>query len=198
MTATVYFVRHAAHDRLAQVLCGRMAGVSLGETGRAQALRLAERLKGEGLAAVYVSPLARARETAAPIAEAAGVAPQVAEDLHELDYGEWSGRRFDDLRDEPDWAAWNADRPHRRPPSGETLLELQLRMARWLHDVRERHRGEKVAAVSHAEPIKAALLWVLGAPLDALGRFEVGPASVSVVTAADWGFMVHGVNEAVG
>jgi probable phosphoglycerate mutase len=76
-------------------------------------------------------------------------------------------------------------RPAAPPPAlGETLLEVQVRMARWLHQVRERHRGERVAAVSHGEPIKIALLWVLGAPLDALGRFEIAPASVSVVTAA--------------
>lgn len=194
---TVFFVRHASHDRLGHVLCGRMAGVSLGKAGRAEAAGVAARLMGESLAAVYASPLERARETAEPIAAAAGLAPRIAEDLQEMDYGDWSGRRFDDLRDDPEWAAWNADRPHRRPPSGESLLELQGRMARWLHHMRERHPGKRVAAVSHGEPIKTALLWVLGAPLDALGRFEIAPASVSMVTAADWGFTLHAMNESV-
>ena len=59
---------------LQRMLCGRMPGVALGSRARAQAARLADRLAPERLAAVYASPLERARETAEPIAEAAGVA----------------------------------------------------------------------------------------------------------------------------
>jgi probable phosphoglycerate mutase len=194
---TVFFVRHASHDRLAHMLCGRMAGIGLREAGRVEAARLAKRLGAADLAAVYSSPLDRARETAEPIAAAAGRPVQISEALNELDYGAWSGRRWDDLEADPDWVAWNRDRPHRRLPGGETLLELQNRMAGWLHEMRERHPGERVAAVSHAEPIKAALLWVLGATLDALGRFEVRPASVSVVVAGEWGFKVDSINAPV-
>ena len=70
MTTTVFLVRHAAHDRLNRILCGRMPGVSLGADGRAQAAALAERLARESLAAVYASPLERACETAEPYSPA--------------------------------------------------------------------------------------------------------------------------------
>jgi probable phosphoglycerate mutase len=195
--ATIFLVRHASHDRLNHVLCGRAPGVILSEAGLAEAGRAAERLKGEGLTQVYTSPLERAVATAEPIAAGSGAALEQAEELQELDYGEWSGRTFDDLRQDPGWHAWNADRSHVRPPSGETLIELQCRMARWLDFARERHLGERIAAVSHGEPIKAALIWVLGAPFDALSRFEVAPASVSVVAGGPWGFKVLAVNEAL-
>jgi probable phosphoglycerate mutase len=194
---TIFLVRHASHDRVGTVLCGRQAGVSLGAAGAEEARRVAGRLEGEDLAAVYTSPLERSRETAEPIAAAAGVPAQTADDLHEFDYGTWCGLSFDQLSADPSWQAWNADRPHRRPPAGETLIELQHRMVRWLEFARDRHPGERVAAVSHGEPIKAALLWVLGAPFDALGRFAVDPASVSVVVAGDWGFKVQAINETV-
>ncbi len=174
-----------------------MAGVDLGDKGLGEAHRVGERLKGERLSEIYTSPLERTRATAKAIGAAAGLDPKVAEDLHEFDYGDWCGRSFDELRGDPDWQAWSADRPHRRPPAGETLAELQCRVGRWLDFVRERHPGARVAAVSHSEPIKAALLWVLGAPLDALGRFDIAPASVSVVVAGDWGFKVHSINETV-
>jgi probable phosphoglycerate mutase len=195
--ATVFLVRHAEHDALARMLCGRLPGVRLGDRGRAQAARLAERLASEALAAVYASPLERARETAAPIAEAAGVAVRTEPALDELDYGEWAGRTWDELGRDPAWKVWNADRPRGRPPGGETLGALQARVAGWLGTVRDRHAGERVAAVAHAEPIRAALVWVLEAPLAALDRLEIGPASISVVVAGDWGFRVHAVNEVV-
>src|SRR5579875_626741 len=56
VTTTVFFVRHGSHDRLDHVLCGRMEGVGLGEQGRKEATRAAERLKAEKIAALYVSP----------------------------------------------------------------------------------------------------------------------------------------------
>ena len=59
MTTTLFLVRHASHDRLGRVLCGRMPGVGLSRDGRAEALRLAERLQGEAVAAVYAKHLAR-------------------------------------------------------------------------------------------------------------------------------------------
>jgi broad specificity phosphatase PhoE len=194
---TVFLVRHAEHDALPRMLCGRMPGVTLGSLGRAQAARLAKRLAPEGLAAVYASPLERARETAEPIGGAAGVAVRTEPALNEIDYGEWSGRTWDDLGQDPAWGAWNADRAQGRPPGGETLGELQARVAGWLGAVRDRHAGERLAAVAHAEPIRAALAWVLGAPLAAFDRLEIGPASISVVVAGDWGFRVHAVNEVV-
>jgi probable phosphoglycerate mutase len=194
---TVFLVRHAEHDALPRMLCGRMPGVRLGGRGREQAARLAERLAPEGLAAVYASPLERALDTAEPIAEAAGLAVRTEPALDELDYGGWAGQTWDELRRDAAWAAWNADRAQGRPPGGETLGELQARVAGWLGAVRDRHPGERLAAVAHAEPIRAALVWVLGAPLAALDRLEVGPASISVVVAGDWGFRVHAVNEVV-
>jgi probable phosphoglycerate mutase len=195
--ATIFLVRHASHDRLGRTLCGRSPGVTLGEAGLAEAARTAERLRGEGLHRVYTSPLERAVATASPIAAAAGVPVEPAEELHELDYGAWSGCSFEELDRDPGWQAWNRDKAHVRPPAGETLIELQCRVARWLDFARERHGGERIVAVSHGEPIKAALVWVLGAPFDALARFEVEPASVSVVVGGAWGFKVLAMNEAV-
>jgi probable phosphoglycerate mutase len=194
---TVFLVRHATHDRLGTLLCGRMPGVRLGAAGAAEAARLARRLGAERLAALYSSPRERAVDTAAPLAEAAGVPLTEDPDLDELDYGDWSGKSWAALEADAAWRAWNEDRAHRRPPAGETLVELQARLARWLSAARDRHPGAAVAAVSHAEPIKAALLWVMGAPLEALSRFEVSPASVSTIIAGSWGFRVHGINEPV-
>lgn len=197
MTATVFLVRHAAHDRLGKVLCGRMPGVTLGEPGLAEADALAERLRSEPIRAVYSSPLERTLQTAAPIARALGLEVQAADALLELDFGEWAGAQFGVLQDDPRWAVWNTQRAVARPPGGESMGEVQARLNRWLDVVARRHAGETVVAVTHGDVIKAALAEALGLSLDHHDRFEVSPASISVLVAGDWGKKVWSVNEAV-
>lgn len=197
MTTTVFLVRHGAHDRLGKVLCGRMEGVSLSEQGRKEAKALAERLKGEDLAAVYSSPLARTRETAAPIAAAAGL--PITEDaaLVEIDFGDWTGKGFDELRDDPLWTTWNNKRAVARPPDGEAMAQVQARLKGWLDRVRIRHAEARVAAVTHSDVIKALVAHVLGSSLDQHDRMEVSPGSVTTLVAGDWGAKLMSLNETV-
>ena len=196
MTVTVFFVRHAAHDRLGKVLCGRMPGVRLGDEGREQALALARRLRSEAITAVFTSPLERARETAAVIADEAGLAPEAAEALNEIDFGAWTGAAFSQLAGLPDWREWNDHRATARPPGGECVAEVSERLASWLDDLSRQRPGEAVAAVSHADVIKTALSDVLGLSADQHQQFEISPASISVVAKGAWGAKVHSINEA--
>ncbi|TGE00048.1 histidine phosphatase family protein [Methylobacterium nonmethylotrophicum] len=195
MTTTFFLVRHAAHDRLGRTLCGRMPGVTLGAEGRAQAAALAERLAGEGLAAVYASPLERAQETAAPLAARTGLALETLPALNEIDFGAWAGRDFEALHADPAWTGWNQARHVTRPPGGETALEAQARVLRGLEELRQRHGEARLALVSHADLIKLVIAHALGLGADAMQRFEVGPASVSVLVLGDWGTKVESLNE---
>ena len=195
MTTTVFLVRHASHDRLGRVLCGRMAGVTLSDEGLAQARRVADRLAGEGLAAVYASPLERAVSTARPIALAAGVEPRIDDALNEIDFGDWTGAAFEDLERDDRWAAWNRERGTARTPNGESMAEAQARVVGWAERIGQAHPGQTVAAVSHGDIIKALIAHALNLSLDDLHRFEISPASVSVIAAGDWGMKVHAVNE---
>jgi broad specificity phosphatase PhoE len=195
MTTTIFFVRHGAHDRLDHILCGRMAGVSLSETGRDQALRVADRLSREPIAAIHVSPMERACETAGPLAERLGLAPVVAEDLNEIDFGDWTGLAFEAVRAHPAWEPWTRERSHARAPGGESLCEAQARVARWISSVRAAHPDASVAAVCHADIIKAAVCDVLGIPLDHHHRLEVAPGSISTLRLDDRGVRLLGLNE---
>ena len=197
MTTLFLLVRHAAHDLVGRVLTGRMPGVNLGEEGRAQAQALAGRLAQEKIAALYTSPMERARETAEPIAGRLGLAAGIAPGLDEIDMGEWTGRRFDELDSDPRWATWNAARGTARTPGGESMVEVQSRALAELHRLRAKHVDETVAIVSHADVIKAVVAACLGLSLDAILRFEVSPATVSRVLLGDWGARVWSVNEAV-
>lgn len=172
-----------------------MEGVELSDTGRREAARVAERLARERVAALYVSPLLRARQSAEPIAKVLGLTPQVAEDLNEVDLGEWTGARFEDLRRRGAWRRWDTAGRRNRPPGGESLLEIQLRVARWLNEVIERHPGAGLVAVSHSDVIKVAACHALGLSLDHHDRMKISPASISVVAAGRWGLKVHALNE---
>jgi broad specificity phosphatase PhoE len=196
MSTTVFFVRHGAHDRLGRVLCGRMEAVSVSEQGLAQAEAAARRLAGEAVAAVYVSPMTRAAETARPIAAAHRLQPVTEAALDEIDLGLWTGAVFEDLDHAPEWGWWNTARGQHRAPGGESMLEVQLRVANWMETARRRHDGQAIVAVSHADVIKAALCHALGLCLDHHGRIEVAPGSISTVVAAAWGLKVHSINEA--
>jgi broad specificity phosphatase PhoE len=198
MAATLHLVRHAAHDRVGDTLCGRMPGVTLGEEGRGQAARVAARLAGENIAAVYSSPLERARETAAPIAQKFNTPVQASDALNEIDFGVWTGRRFDELGGDVTWQSWNRARSATCPPGGESFAAVQARIVPFLKRLAERHPDAGVVAVTHGDIIRAALCAFLNCQsLDDFRLFEIAPASVTTLVLWGDGWKVSGMNEAV-
>ena len=194
---TLYLVRHAAHDRVHDVLCGRMPGVTLGEAGRREAARVAERLAREPIAAVWSSPLERARETAAPIAQKLNIQVQASDSLNEIDFGTWTGRRFDDLASDLTWASWNRARSTTRPPGGESFGAAQGRIVPFLKGLAQEHPDAGVVAVTHGDLIRAALCAFLNCQsLDDFRLFEVTPSSVTTLVLWGDGWKVLGMNEA--
>lgn len=197
MTTTFFLVRHAQHGLLDRVLVGRMPDVGITEAGRRDAERVGRRLGSERIALVQSSPQQRARETAGPIAAALGETVEIAPALDEIDVGAWTGRSFDALRDDPRWAAWNSARSTAGAPDGESFADVQARVVRHFDECRRAHPGEGIAMVSHADVIKAGLLFYLGAPLDFYARIEITPASVTTLVVGDWGSKVLRMNETV-
>ena len=195
MTTTFFLVRHAAHDRVGSVLCGRMPGVHLGDLGQSQARRLAERLAEERIASVQTSPLERARETAEPIAARVDKPVEMCEAITEIDFGSWTGLAFDELSGDPGWRTWNSNRSVSRPPDGETMLQVQARTIGAMERLRSLYKDRSVVLVSHSDVIKTALLYHLGLPLDSYGRFEIEPASISTLAVGDWGSKILRMNE---
>jgi probable phosphoglycerate mutase len=172
--------------------------VRLGETGRRQAARVAARLAGEAIAAVWSSPLERARETAAPVAQKFGVSVQVSEALNEIDFGAWTGRRFDALHHDVTWRSWNRARSATRPPGGESFGAAQARIVPFLKDLAARHPDSGVVAVTHGDLTRAALCAFLNCQsLDDFRLFEVAPASVTTLVLWGDGWKVAGLNEAM-
>ena len=197
MTVTLFLVRHVPHELQNKVQVGRREGVKLAADAPERLARLTERFAREDLAAVYASPVFRAQETARAVAAPAGLDVQTREGLHELDAGEWTGRAFEAFGADPDWETWNRRRGLARIPGGESMLEVQLRMAGVLDEMRDAHAGQQVALVSHGDPIKTAVLHLLGLSLDAYDRIEIEPGSVTTAVFGAWGAKLIRLNEAV-
>jgi len=178
---TFIFVRHGLTDAVGHLMTGHAAGVHLNATGRDQAASLPARLGNVPIAALYASPLERARETAQPIADARGLRIQIEPRFIEVEFGEWTNRRFADLASDPHWRLYNAFRGVTRPPSGEALVDVQMRTASAVFDLHARHPDETIVVVSHADTLRAVLLYLLGMPVDFVQRLELSPARISVV-----------------
>ncbi len=191
---TFLLIRHALHAYGGERIAGRQPGVHLSPDGEDQCQHLAARLARIPIAAIYSSPLERTRQTADAVAAPHGLTPAVAEEILELDFGDWTGQRLDDLRPLEPWKQFNSFRSGTRAPGGELMPETQLRIVRFMTELRARHPNQTVALVSHADVIKSAVAYFLGTPLDLLLRIEISPASVSVVALADYGPWVLGVN----
>lgn len=188
-------VRHGQTPTTGASLPGRARGLHLADSGRAQAEAAAARLGGlSTIDAVYASPLERTRETAAPIGRATGHKVSVNRGLLECDFGDWTGRKLSELRRLKEWETVQRYPSGFRFPGGESFVEMQQRMVSTLADLVERHRGRAFVAVSHADPIKAALAHALGTHLDLFQRIVVSPCSVSAVLYTASGPVVLAVN----
>nr|WP_295370711.1 histidine phosphatase family protein [uncultured Sphingosinicella sp.] len=195
MTATILLIRHAAHVELGRTLTGRRRDVSLSREGLEQAEIVADLLGVEPLAAVYSSPRERAYYTAREIAEQHEKKVEILDSLDEVDFGDWTGRSFDDLEGDPLWDAWNAERGSARPPGGEAMTDAVTRAVEGLEARAAEHWDQVIAAVSHCDIIRGVIAHYLGLPLDNLLRFDIDPASVSRLVVGSWGARVMSVNE---
>lgn len=177
---TMFFlIRHAAHDLVDRVLAGRKVDVPLNEPGRRQAEAIARQLAHEPITRIIASPRRRACQTAGPLCALAKLPLATAAQIDEHDAGLWAGQSFSELARDPRWRLWNERRAAARPPGGESMLELQQRVVGYLDALTARHPHETIALVSHAEPIRAALMHARGIAADDFLSVDVPIASIA-------------------
>ena len=191
----IILVRHGHTPTTGKILPGRAKGLHLSELGKEQASKVATNLSMlDNVTAVYASPMERTLETAKPIASAFGLKVQRNRGLIEADFGKWTGRKLSDLRKLSDWEIVQKNPSLFRFPDGESFIEIQSRMVETITSISDKHRGEIVIAVSHADTIKAFLTAMLGTPLDLFQRLHISPCSVSPVILGNGSPFVLAVN----
>jgi broad specificity phosphatase PhoE len=165
------------------------------------ALRLAEPeasgFAPDGVAAVLTSPLRRARQTAAAVADALDVPLEVRDALTETDFGGWEGLTFTEAaeRDPQLHARWLGDE-HVPPPGGESFADVGRRLAGERDAILAAYPGATVVVVSHVTPIKLILRAALAAGPEILYRLHLDLASLSVTDFyADGGASVRLFND---
>jgi probable phosphoglycerate mutase len=180
LTTTLLLIRHGLNDAVGIRLAGR-APVELNEVGHAQAEQLVTRLTGVRIDAIYASPLVRTRQTAAPLARVRGLEVREMAGAIEFGMGEWDGQRFNDLKLDAGWQRFNAQRSLTRGPGGELMLEVQTRFVTALLEATTEHAGGTIVVFSHADLIRAAVLYFAGMPIDFFHRLDVAPASICAI-----------------
>jgi ribonuclease H / adenosylcobalamin/alpha-ribazole phosphatase len=169
--------------------------VALSSDGLEQAEIVADLIAVEPLAAICSSPRERAYYTARAIADRFEQKVRIVHALDEIDFGDWTGKRFDELEGDPLWCEWNVARGSSRPPGGESMAEAALRARAAIEDLATEYDGGTIAAVSHCDVIRGVISSFLGLPLDNLLRFEIDPASVSRIEVAPGHARILSVNE---
>lgn len=191
----ILFLRHGKTPTTGSVLPGRARGLHLSDEGQAQAADAARRIEAvASVSAVYCSPLERTRETAAPIARAFGLRARIERGLLECDFGDWTGAELKKLMKLPEWTTVQRYPSGFTFPGGESFSDMQARMSDTVTRLCDRHPGETIVAVSHADTIKAVVASALGTHLDLFQRIMIAPCSVTAVAYGPTGPAVLAVN----
>jgi broad specificity phosphatase PhoE len=202
MTASTW-IYLARHGEVLHAGEGRFFGhtdVSLSPAGLLQVDALAERLRGEPIDAVYASDLLRARQSAAPLAEARGTSVVPMPPLREIAMGRWEGLTFAEIRArEPELCDRWLARPFAVPfPGGEGLTDVQARALPAIRTLVERHSGGRIAVVAHGGTNRVILGEALGLPLANILRLAQDYAGWSLIEYRDGSAVVHSLNQRPG
>jgi broad specificity phosphatase PhoE len=180
----MFLVRHGETTVSAEDRFAGSSDVPLAASGRQQAERLASRLAEEKIAAVYCSPMQRARDTAAIVARPHGCELSLRDGLREIGHGRWEGlrRREVEERFPAEYAAWEEDPFTVAPESGESGVQVVARASPVIRGIVLAHSGERVLVVSHKATIRLIIASLLG--FDARGyrdRLDQLPACLNVL-----------------
>lgn len=193
----ILLIRHA-HSVANQrgILAGRADGIVLTDQGVSQSVDLAKRLAGSKITKVHTSPLERCHLTISPLVKSIPLKDRpkivVNEDLSEVDYGKWTGRKLSALYREKLWKVVQNRPSAMYFPAGEGLAHVQVRAMRALHSAAA--EGGLQVLVSHGDVIKSIVAAVLGTHLDNFQKIVIDPASITVLDFDGTDFRVLTLN----
>jgi probable phosphoglycerate mutase len=181
-------IRHAHSEaNAAGILSGRLPNVHLSEKGLAQSEQLAVRLGNFPVSNLRISPMERCFETISPWINSIVMPnnprfePIIDEELTEVDYGLWSGKKLSFLSKNKLWKTVQESPSRMYFPQGEGIAQMQSRAMTSVHQaVSSKAKGSAVI-VSHGDVIKSIVASALGMHLDEFQRIVIDPASISIL-----------------
>ena len=183
MTTRVWLVRHGVSAAPEGVAVGS-SDPPLSEEGRKQATILAEQLAGAPLSRVFSSDLARALQTARPIAARHRLPVESVPALREIDFGAWEGRALSALWAEERAAAqaWEADITHTPASFSESFAQLERRVLDWWRALQ--HPTGDIAVVAHRGSLAVLSAAITGRSIEAAFADRLQPGGYSTVATS--------------
>ncbi|MDO9508504.1 MAG: histidine phosphatase family protein [Thermovirgaceae bacterium] len=194
------FVRHGETEWNSSLRFQGQTDVPLGETGRRQAMLLAERLKPVNFDRIYSSPLSRAFETASIITERSSFAGDIVttEGLSEMSFGGWESLTIAEIQEKDPrlFLSWKENPSSVTPPGGEPFHGLVSRVGSALGSIIP-GGGEKILVVCHGGTIRASLVALIGISPQAAWKVRVDNCSITVLDITEDRKMLRYMNDTV-
>jgi broad specificity phosphatase PhoE len=193
----LYLVRHGETEYNRHDIFRGLKDIPLNDTGLRQARAAAECLKDMDFEAFYSGPLQRSYDTASAIAEPHGASVQLLSNLQDIDYGEWTGKTVDQVREAfPEiFQTWRNDPAQVTFPGGESLRDASARVQRGFEILAERHPDGNVLAVGHKMVNRLLLCTILGAAIGCMWHIEQMNGGINVIETGPRGYMLMQLND---
>ena len=179
----LFLLRHAEVEARYHRVFGGRIDMELSPRGHTQASGLANYLRRVRLDAIYASPMKRVQQTLHPIRAHHAAAPIIVDDLREVDFGAWTGLRWEEVHERFNLSAfdWLEHLDRAAIPEAESAQTFRERVEPCLRQVLRENRGGSVAVVCHGGVIRMLLSILLDLPIRQMAKFEVDYASLTQV-----------------
>jgi len=182
-TPRLLLIRHAEVEEQFQGVFGGRIDMNLSRRGHEQAAALARYLQTRQVDALYASPMKRVQQTLSPFLRNGTPPPESRSELRELDFGDWTGLTFAEVKAQFGVAAeaWLDQFDRDRIPNAETRTACQARVATCLREIRQRHAAGTTAVFCHGGVTRVILALLLKLPLARTAAFAIDYASITEV-----------------
>jgi 2,3-bisphosphoglycerate-dependent phosphoglycerate mutase len=194
----VIFMRHGqAENNVSRVLVGRHIEAHLTEQGRQQVADAARQLKSIQIDRVYVSPVIRAVETAQIVCKTLGMNYEIDERLYEIELGKLVGMNYEEVTTKYGdlfLRFYSESDPVLANFGVETFASVKKRIKSLLDEALQKYEDSNILMVTHLDPIKAALAALLDLKPEALYRWHIRNASLTILKQESKVYSLSGVN----
>ena len=193
----IVLIRHGQTAWNKQEIFRGQADVPLDEVGLRQAQALADALRAEQISGIFTSPLTRAVQTAAAVAESRGLVPVPVPGFIDIDFGAWEGLAHDAVRERfPElYAAWQAQPEDVTFPGGENLDAVCQRAGAALAELVQQGAGQTIALVAHRVVNKVLICHILGLPNSHFWQIRQDTAAINRFCVTSSSYIVDCLND---
>ena len=180
---TLHLIRHAEVEARYQGVFGGVIDMNLSPLGHEQAAALARYLETIPFDAIFSSPMKRVQQTMSPALKQPRPAPVILPNLYEVDFGDWTGLTFDEVKQKFGRSAheWLHLLDEGTIPNAESVTAYRARIDSCLKEILRQSEGKSVAVFCHGGVIRMLLALLLNLPFAEMDRFEVEYTSLTTV-----------------